>query len=114
MRSTEGRFGQAPVYIAVALLWLVTAVLGLAAVYYLHELAVLFYGLFIGKDYYTAVLIGQVSAIIGALIWLGSIIGSGEFHLKHAGQKKSWQIIAWMLAVEILIIAIGLITSGAI
>ena len=112
MGDTHGRLGRTPVYIVIGLLWLLSAALGFVSVYYFHELAILIYAAFIGKEYSIGVLVGQASAIIAALIALGAIIVTGEYHLKHAGQRKSWQILAWMLGIEVLIIVVGIITTG--
>lgn len=114
MQNPSNQAGRTPVYIATGILWLATAVLGLVAVYHLHTLAMLLYGLFISRDYYPSVLAGQVAAVIGGIIWLFAIIASGEYHLKHAGERKSWQIIAWILGIEILIVAVGSIIAGGL
>src|SRR5690606_29634972 len=100
--------------IATGLLWLATAGLGLAAVYYLHSLSTLIYAVLGGREFWVGSLIGQVSAVIGGIIWLILIIVTGEYYLKHAGEKKTWKIIAYVLGAELLIILIGYLTTGTI
>jgi hypothetical protein len=107
MSSTRGPAARTTMQIAVGLLWLLTAAVGLAAVYYLHALAIYVYDTFIGNEYRVGVLIGQMTVIIAAVIWLAAVVISGEYHLKHAGSAKSWRIILIMLGVEALIIAVG-------
>ncbi len=100
--------------IATGLLWLATAGLGLAAVYYLHSLSTLIYAILGGREFWVGSLIGQVSALIAGILWLVIIIITGEYYLKHAGEKKTWKIIAYVLGAELLIILIGFLTTGMI
>lgn len=103
---------RALIGVAVAVLWLVTVLLGLFAVYNLHALSMLAFQAIKGhqftpSDFNTGRLIGYLVIFFGGLGWIATAILSGEYHLKHAGEVKSWKIIAWFLGIEILIIAVG-------
>jgi uncharacterized membrane protein YgdD (TMEM256/DUF423 family) len=104
---------RAPIYLATALLWLATSALGLAAVYYLHALAILLYDLVGAGEFRVGILIGQVVTLIAALLWLGLVVYSGELHLKHAGERRSWKWGGWMLAVELVIVIAGVVVTRA-
>lgn len=99
--------------VVVAVLWLATAGLGLYAIYQLHALSILAFQAIKGpqnftpSDFNTGRLISYLVILLGGLGWIAAVILSGEYHLKHAGEAKSWKIIAWSLGVEILIIAVG-------
>lgn len=114
MGSSSGSARRTPVYILTALLWLATSAIGLSAIYYLHAASILIYDALGGNEYRVGVLIGQVTVLVGALLWIASVIVSGEFHLKHAGERKSWVIIAWMLGIELTIVILGVIATRAI
>lgn len=119
MSSTPVKTHRAPQIILTVLLWLLAAVLGLAAVYYLHEISFVAYALYLSvtksqvaiSENYTGVLIGQITVFVGAIAWLVAIIGLGEYQLKHSGEPKAWKIFGWILGIEILLIVIGLLVS---
>jgi hypothetical protein len=91
-----------------ALLWLVSVAGGMYALYSLSKLAITLYAL-LGDTYYAGVLTGQVTAVLAALAFIVMFILTGEYHLKHVGERRSWLLFGWVLAVELLIILAGLI-----
>jgi hypothetical protein len=72
---------------------------------------VLLYVFAVGRDYFAGVLSGQVVTVIAGLVWVMVIIGSGEYLFKHAGQRKAWIILAWLLGIELLIILLGVLLT---
>ena len=90
------------------LLWLIGALLGIYTVYSLHNLSGTIYALF-GKDYYTAVVIGQVVAVIFGLAWIVIFIATAEFLIKHSAERFFWRLFAWIFGVELLIILLSLL-----
>lgn len=107
-----------PASLLLALLWVASIPLGLWAVYELQALTRLSFYAIRGaqnltyQDNQAANLIGQISVIVGGIGLLAAIIGTGEFYMKHAGERKSWKIAIWILGVEILLIILGLIFVG--
>lgn len=99
------------VALVTALLWLASAALGLVAIFYLHSLSTLVYAALGGREFWVGSLIGQATAIIGGVICLAVIIVTGEYYLKHVGEKRVWKIIAGVLGIEVLIILMGILTS---
>lgn len=109
MADHSSKVKSTSILLLVAVLWLISAILGLIAVYYLRELTILIYALVGSRDYYIGVLTSQVVTIVGGLLWVIVIIGTGEYHLKHAGERKSWRIFAWTIGIELLIIALAFV-----
>ncbi len=97
-----------------AFLWIASAALGFFSIYSLFRLTPLLYALSTGKTTFSisenslAVLIGQTTAIIGGIAWIIVVIGTGEYHLKHFGERKSWITFAWVLGVEIVLFLLGI------
>jgi hypothetical protein len=94
--------------ILAALLWLVSVAGGLYALYSLSKLASTIYALF-GDTYYAGVLSGQLIAVLAGLGLIAMFIITGEYHLKHSGERRSWTLFGWVLGVELLIILSGLL-----
>lgn len=113
MSDASGKVRRAQLIVLTALSWLATAVLGLAAIYYFHALAILLYDALGGKEFRVGELIGQGAVFFGALAWLAAIIGSGEYHLKHTGERKAWQISAWIFVIELVIVITGIVATKA-
>ena len=118
MTNAPGNAVRIPAYIVTALLWLASAVFSTATVYYTYALSILIYSILSGKqgtnEFFAGIFVGQVAAFISGLIWLGVILVTGEYHLKHAGTKKSWKVIAYVLGIQLLIIIVGMLATGAV
>lgn len=114
MTGAARKAGRITTIIATALLWLATVILSTGAVYYTYTLAIFVYDMLGGRQVFTGVFLGQITALISGLIWLGVIIVTGEYHLRHAGEKKSWKLLAVVLGIQLLIIVVGIVTTGAI
>jgi hypothetical protein len=54
-------------------------------------------------SFYSGVVIGQVTVIIGALLFLAYMIISGEYYWKHAGTARSWNLLGRTYVVLLLI-----------
>jgi Na+/H+ antiporter NhaC len=86
--------------------------------YSLFNLSGMLYALLSGlrtyniKEYYAGVLFGQVTILIAAIIWLAAAVISGEFYMKHAGERKSWVMMAWIFGIEIFLILLNLLFGG--
>lgn len=108
---TLGKIGTALIAFA---LWLVTAVVGLYEIVLIRDMVVRVYARFFGDDrvygadYWGGVALGQVLVVIMAIVWIGLVIGAGEYHYKHFGQPKSWRLFARVIAVELAILVLAL------
>lgn len=83
-------------------LWLTTIALGVMDVYFVREI---FFGVYArwSRAPRPAVLFGDVLVILAALGLVTFIVISTEYHRKHFGQHKSWDLFAWTLVVELAI-----------
>ena len=82
------------------ILWLVTAGLGLEAIYILKELFYLIY-VGLGGSIAQAERFVPVLVFFLALVFLVFIIGTTEYHLKRVGKPESWRLFSWTIAVEL-------------
>ena len=106
--NTPGKTRRPQLQILAGILWLVSGVMGLYAIYSLYELSSTLYAL-IGDKYYVGVLIGQITTAIGGIAWIVSFISLGEYQRKHAGESSVLKFTAWVLGVETVLILLGLI-----
>ena len=119
MSSTPVKTHRVPQILLTILLWLLAAVLGLVAVYYIHELAYVAYAVYLNQvqgkagvnETFTGVFFGQIAAVVGGITWLGTIIGLTEYQLKHAGEPKAWKVFGWIIGIELLFILVGLLAT---
>jgi hypothetical protein len=81
-------------------LWLLTAVLGLEAIYIVKEIFYLIY-VALGGGVGQAEQFVPVLIFFMALAYLVFIIGTTEYHLKRIGRPESWRLFGWSLAVEV-------------
>ena len=81
-------------------LWLVTAGLGLQAIYLVKEIFYLIY-VSLGGSIAQAERFVPVLVFFLALVFLVFIIGTTEYHLKRVGRPESWRLFGWTIAAEL-------------
>jgi hypothetical protein len=83
-------------------LWLVTIALGIADIYYIREL---YFALYARRsfDAAPALLWGDILVVVAAIVFVGFILWSSEYHRRRYGRLESWKLFAWTLGVELLI-----------
>lgn len=99
-------------WLVALLLWLGTAVMGLYEMLLVRDALMRAYLRFGPRSQQ---LIAQTQALstwsvflMGAL-WVVLVIGGGEYHYRHVGQRASWKVFAWTLAVQLVLLALPLI-----
>jgi hypothetical protein len=92
------------------LIWLVSAAFGLLSIYMLRQ-TFLNLSIYINMSAAAAVNLSNWLLFLLALIWLVFAFGTLEYHLKHAGEKRSWKIFATTFGVELFILIL-FITLG--
>ena len=68
-----------------------------------------FYAPGLGKEYWQAIALGNWALIPLSFIWIAAFIGGAEYHAKHLGQRSSWKLFGWTIAVEVLILIMTLL-----
>jgi hypothetical protein len=111
MRSSQAGSRRWITVAIVFLLWMLSLVLGLYAIYSLQETVITLYAMSGGRDQSVAGLLRWVSVGFGAILWIGIMIAGGEYHMKNAGARKSWKIFAWTFGIEVIIILVGLLVQ---
>jgi hypothetical protein len=100
--------------LAAFLLWAASAVLGLWEIWIVREMMLRVYVRFwagdklSGNDYWLSVGLGNWLVFILAVVWIGVVIGGGEYHAKHVGQPKSWKLFARTIGVQVAILVLAL------
>ena len=92
----------APSLIAI-LLWLVSFVLGLQAIYDLMQIISLI-RVALGGNLGTIQASAPIMVFFLALLFLIYVIWSTEFHLKRVGRPESWRLFGGTIAAELSII----------
>lgn len=95
----------APSLLAIVL-WLVSFVLGLQAIYDLTQIIAVM-RVALGTSLEDARLATPVLAFSLALVLLIFIIWSTEYHLKRVGRPESWRLFGLTIAVELMIILLN-------
>jgi len=89
-------------------LWLATAALGLVEILFMRGIVMRAYTRFMGdpsrQSYWTAVNLGMWATVILAILYVAFVIGSAEYHRSRVGQRSSWKLFGWTIAVELLIL----------
>lgn len=112
--NTEGKRNLLWVRAATVLLWILTCAVGLVAIYSIIRLSVLIFAVVTGQGMqtvglvYTGVFVGQIAAVVSGGLWLVAAIWSGEYAIKHVGERRLWKVFAWMLGVELFLIFMAL------
>ena len=89
-------------------LWLVSFVLGLQAIYDLTQIISVI-GVSLGGSLQDAQSSIPVLVFFLAVMFLIFIIWSTEYHLKRVGTPESWRLFGWTIAVELSIIILNFI-----
>ena len=84
------------------ILWVVTVILGIVDIYFAREIFFALYARF-STEAGPAVAIGDVIIVVAALIYLGFVVMTSEYHLKNVGKHESWDVFTRTLVVELAI-----------
>lgn len=84
------------------ILYLATLALGLLDIYAGREITWAIYARF-STSAGPALLIGNSVVVILALVYLGFVVVSGEYHRKNVGQARSWKLFVGTFAVEFFV-----------
>jgi hypothetical protein len=88
------------------ILWIVTAAVGLWEIVVVRQMLLRVYGRF-GSDYWVGVSLGNWVVLLLAFVWLAFVVGTGEYHRGHVGQRSSWKVFGWTIAVEVAILVLA-------
>ena len=100
--------GQARFYITVALtltLWLGSILIGLLDLIVMRDLAIISV-VALGGSPSDAAPIAIMTVMLGAIILIGVIFGSGEYHYRNIGQPGSWKLFTITILGQLFILMI--------
>lgn len=95
-----------PILLAV-FLWAFTAILGLVEFSVVRVMVLRIYATFWRVDL-VAPALSAFTIMFLAIMWIGLVIGGGEYHFRNFGTPKSWKLFARTIAVEISILVLAL------
>ena len=94
---------RAITWIVALILWLGSAFIGLLDLIALRDLAIM--AVFaMGGQNATAELIAMMTVVLGAILYIGFIIGGAEYHYKNIGQPGSWKFLSISLLIQLFIL----------
>jgi hypothetical protein len=93
-----------------AVLWLVSFVLGLQAIWDLMQILSLI-RVALGGNLADIQASAPIVVFFLALLMLIFIIWSTEYHIKRVGKPESWRLFGWTIAVELSIIVLNYLFS---
>ncbi len=84
------------------ILWAATMALGMVDIYFVREIFFAIYARF-STEGRSAAVMGNAIVVIGAIVFVGFAVLTSEYHLKHVGERSSWDLLARTLIVELAI-----------
>jgi len=90
-------------FLVAAILWLGTAFIGLLNIIVVRDLAIMAVVAVDGRNATAGPI--AIMAVMGAVIlYIGLVIGAGEYHYKNIGQPSSWKLFSVTLLVQLFIL----------
>jgi hypothetical protein len=91
------------------ILWLGTAILGIYEIYLIREMIFAIYARFVEgattrTDYWTALTLSNAALIPLSVGWIALVVGGGEYHFRRVGQRSSWKLFGWTIAIQLFIL----------
>lgn len=83
-------------------LWLISLVLGLFNIYFAREIFYAIYARF-STLAGPAIAIGNAIIYIMAIVYVGFVVMTSEYHAKNVGKPESWNLFTKTLVVELVI-----------
>ena len=87
-------------------LWAATAALGFLEIGVVLGISLRIYAHFWG-DYWGGIALRNGAMWVLAIVWLGLVIGGGEYHYKKWGQPESWRLFGRTIAAELSILVLA-------
>jgi len=94
-----------PAGLLALVLWIATCALGLLEMYFVQEMVLRIYVRF-GTNYFSGVAIRNVAVLILAVLYIAFAVGTGEYHYRRFGQRKSWKLFGWTIAIQLAILVL--------
>lgn len=85
------------------ILWVGTAVVGLQVMVVVRNMIIWILDNVLG-DFWSAIGLSNWTLIPLGIMWIALVIGGGEYHYRKLGQRQSWRLFGWTIAVELLIV----------
>ncbi|MBU2611484.1 MAG: hypothetical protein KJ606_11175 [Chloroflexi bacterium] len=83
-------------------LWLISLVLGLFDIYFAREIFYAIYARF-STQAGPAILIGNAIIFIMAIVYLGLVVMTSEYHVRNVGKPESWNLFTKTIVAELAI-----------
>ncbi|HOV48707.1 MAG TPA: zf-HC2 domain-containing protein [Anaerolineae bacterium] len=100
------------IWVAAMALWLGTALLGLYEIALLRDVllrAYLRFGPPSSQLLAQAEALGSWGVFFMGGVWVALVIGGGEYHYHHVGQRASWRLFAWTVLAQLALLTLPLL-----
>lgn len=106
----ERRYAVPPRFFLTAglafVVWVGTAIVGLQNIVVIRELFI--WGFVqAGGAHRSSLSWSVVVVLLAAILYIAAVLGGGEYHYRHLGQRRSWVLFAWTIAAQWLILLLG-------
>ena len=85
------------------ILWVGTAIVGLQVMVVVRNVFC-WVLLQVLSDIWSAIGLSNWALIPLGILWVALVVGGGEYHYKRVGQRSSWKLFGWTVALELLIL----------
>jgi hypothetical protein len=85
------------------ILWVGTAIVGLQVMVVVRNVFC-WVLLQVLSDLWSAIGLSNWALIPLGILWVALVVGGGEYHYKRVGQRSSWKLFGWTVALELLIL----------
>jgi hypothetical protein len=87
------------------ILWTGTLVVGFLNLIVITDLVIA--GLLaLGVSIESISVVAILAVILAAMVYIGVVIGSAEYHFKNIGQPGSWKLFTWTIIIQLLIMVL--------
>jgi len=90
-------------WLVAVILWFGSACIGLLNLIVIRDLAIMAVAL-LGGGVSEAEPIAMLAVFIGAMLYIGFVIGGAEYHFKHIGHPSSWKLFSTTLLGQLFIL----------
>jgi hypothetical protein len=111
MLASVGQFDRHPsiqprfifIWTAALILWLGSALIGLLNLIVIRDLAIMLV-VALGGSASDAAPFAIIALLIGTMLYIGIVIGSGEYHYRNLGQPGSWKLFSTIIIGQLLLL----------
>ncbi|MBV7327699.1 hypothetical protein KFU94_05450 [Chloroflexi bacterium TSY] len=97
-------------------LWILSTLISIYEILLVRDIVLSIYTLFASRDtplqaygrsYWNSVTISNFTVATMAILVVVVFVGTGEYHYRHWGTRKSWRLFGWTFGIQAILLLIG-------